>query len=143
VADQSNRAVALMSIKPEFVAQIFSGEKRVEFRKTVFRLDVSHVVIYSTTPIAAIVGVCTVEGVDTGAPRCVWRRYSRIAGIGRAHFDSYYQQRQTAVAIKILNVVKFARPLTLRAVGERHPPQSFRYLRDVDLDALLAEGAGQ
>lgn len=48
---------ALLSIKPEFVEKILSGEKLVEYRKAVFkRPEVKSVVIYSTMPDGLIVG---------------------------------------------------------------------------------------
>ena len=143
MAEQPNRTVALMSIKPEFVERILSGEKRVEFRKQAFREDVSHVVIYSTTPTAAIVGVCEVDGVFVGAPATVWRKYAGVAGIARAGFADYYLNRRQAVAIRISNAVRFAAPLPLSTVGEHRPPQSFRYLRHISLSELVATGCAQ
>jgi predicted transcriptional regulator len=127
-----------MSIKPEFAARILSGEKRVEFRKQAFREDVSHVVIYSTTPVAAIVGICEVDGVFVAAPSTVWRKYAAVAGIARAGFAAYYTNRRQAVAIGIRKVVKLRAPVPLSAIGERRPPQSFRYLRSVNLAHLVS-----
>ena len=47
----------LLSIKPEFVEKIFSGEKLYEYRKAMFKnVNVSSVVIYSTMPVGKIVG---------------------------------------------------------------------------------------
>lgn len=47
----------LLSIKPEFVEKIFSGEKLYEYRKATFKNeDISSVVIYSTMPVGKIVG---------------------------------------------------------------------------------------
>ena len=138
VADQSNRTVALMSIKPEFAARILSGEKRVEFRKQAFRAKVSHVVIYSTTPVAAIVGVCEVESVFVDTPSTVWRKFATVGGIARAGFAAYYTNRRRAVAITVAKPVRFRSPVQLSSIGERRPPQSFRYMPAVSLDRLYA-----
>jgi len=127
-----------MSIKPEFAARILSGEKRVEFRKQAFRADVSHVVIYSTTPIGAIVGVCEVDGVFVAAPSTVWRKFAAVAGIRRAGFATYYTNRRRAVAIRVAKPVRFSAPVPLSSIGERRPPQSFRYLPTSSLDRLYA-----
>jgi predicted transcriptional regulator len=127
-----------MSIKPEFAARILSGEKRVEFRKQAFREDVSHMVIYSTTPVGAIVGVCEVDGVFVATPSTVWRKYAAVAGIARAGFTAYYTNRRRAVAIKVAKPVRFTSPVPLSSIGERRPPQSFRYLPAVSLDRLYA-----
>jgi predicted transcriptional regulator len=129
-----------MSIKPEFAERILSGEKRVEFRKRAFRENVSHVVIYSTTPVAAIVGIFEVDGVFVATPAAVWRRYASVAGIGRNSYGAYYHNQQQAVAIRVGNAVQFMSALPLSSVGQRRPPQSFRYLRNVSLPKLIAAG---
>ena len=41
----------LLSIKPEFVEAIFSGEKLYEYRKAIFKKNVTTVVIYATKPV--------------------------------------------------------------------------------------------
>ena len=46
----------LLSIKPEFVSSIFKGEKRFEYRRTIFKSPVERVVIYETSPTKKIVG---------------------------------------------------------------------------------------
>ena len=48
---------ALLSIKPEFVAEIIEGRKKFEYRKLVFtRSDVSSIVVYATKPYGKVVG---------------------------------------------------------------------------------------
>ena len=123
VADQSNRAVALMSIKPEFAARIISGEKRVEFRKQAFREDVSPVVIYSTTPVAAIVGVCEVDGVFVATPSTVWRKYA--ASQGSHALGSRPTTRTDDVPSQSAWRSRCASRRQLSSIGERRPPQVF------------------
>ena len=65
---------ALLSIKPEFVEKIFSGEKRFEFRKSAFREDVSRVVVYATSPVCRIVGEFEVEDILQASPRQLWQK---------------------------------------------------------------------
>jgi predicted transcriptional regulator len=129
-----------MSIRPEFASKILAGEKTVEFRKTAFRRNVTHVLIYSTTPIGALVGICAVDGVSVASPGYLWRKYSAVAGIDRTGYSDYYSDRERAVAIRVSSVQRFDAPLPLSAVGEQRPPQSFRYLDDVDLHQLLRAG---
>ena len=38
----------LLSIKPEFVQEIFTGKKKYEYRKAIFTRSVDKVVVYST-----------------------------------------------------------------------------------------------
>lgn len=40
----------LLSIKPEFVKKIISGEKKYEFRRKIFKRDVKIVIIYASYP---------------------------------------------------------------------------------------------
>ena len=55
---------ALLSIKPEFVSKIFTGEKIFEYRKAVFKRPmVKTVVIYSTMPVGKIVGEFEIEEI--------------------------------------------------------------------------------
>lgn len=65
---------ALLSIKPEFVEKIFSGEKRFEFRKSAFRQDISCVIVYATAPVCRIVGEFEVEDVLQASPSNFGRR---------------------------------------------------------------------
>jgi len=46
----------LLSIKPEFVEEIFSGRKKFEYRKAIFtNKKVTSVIVYSTMPVGKIV----------------------------------------------------------------------------------------
>ena len=52
----------LLSIKPEFVEEIFSGRKKFEYRKAIFtNKKVTSVIVYSTMPVGKIVGEFTIE----------------------------------------------------------------------------------
>ena len=42
----------LLSIKPEFVQEIFTGKKKYEYRKAIFTRSVDKVVVYSTKPVS-------------------------------------------------------------------------------------------
>ena len=41
----------VLSIKPEYVAEIKAGRKSFEFRKTIFRQKVKKVYIYASSPV--------------------------------------------------------------------------------------------
>ena len=63
---------ALLSIKPEFIEKIFSGEKQVEFRKSCFKEDVQTVVVYATMPVGKIVGEFEIETILSDSPEELW-----------------------------------------------------------------------
>lgn len=122
-------ATVLLSIKPEFVERIFSGEKKFEFRRTVARRAVDKIVIYATRPICAVVGIVDVCGVVSGAPDEVWAQTGIAAGIGRDFFDSYFAGGTHAYAYKLGRVVKFDAPRPLSDFGVHTAPQGFVYLK--------------
>ncbi|CAB5714004.1 ASCH domain-containing protein [Aeromonas veronii] len=120
----------LLSIKPEYVEKIFDGTKKFEFRKNLFKRDgIKSVVIYSTMPVGRVVGEFDVSELIADLPEIVWEKTSPYAGIDKKFFDSYYDNRQRAVAIGIGDVRRYEQPLPLVELGiGSTPPQSYRYL---------------
>ena len=124
---------ALMSIRPQFVNAILDGSKRVEFRKRRLAVDVSRVVIYTTSPVQAVVGEFTIADQVVDTPQALWQRYAAVAGIDYAAFFKYFAGFTDAVGIVIDEVLEYKTPLSLDEVepGAR-PPQSFIYLSKPD-----------
>lgn len=122
---------AMLSIKPEYVAKILSGEKRYEFRRRVFsRKDVDAIVIYSTKPESSVVAEVGVVRIISGTPQEVWNRTERSSGISRPKFMSYFAGVEEAYAIELGAVDVFEPPLSLSEYSPavKRPPQSFVYL---------------
>ncbi|HIX40253.1 MAG TPA: ASCH domain-containing protein [Candidatus Desulfovibrio intestinigallinarum] len=121
---------ALLSIKPEFVEKIFSGEKRFEFRKSAFRQDISCVIVYATSPVRRIVGEFEVEEILQAPPRQLWQKTKDSAGISKSLFFDYFSGKRYAVAIKIGKLKKYEKEIDpYKEFGDKFiPPQSFRYL---------------
>lgn len=121
--------VALISIHPEYAEAILSGEKRVEFRKKPIAQDVTHVVLYATKPVGAVVGVFSVEGQQTGSPDRLWDQFSDVAGIDKTRFEAYFSSHHVGAGIRIGNVYRTLRQLRLdEALGIERAPQSLQYL---------------
>lgn len=120
----------LLSIKPQHVDKILSGEKVFEFRKQLFkRKEVNTVVIYATMPIGKIIGEFTIASILEDTPLNIWEKTKKHAGIDKKYFDEYYHSKKHAVAIKIGKITKYEKPLDLHELGENIvPPQSYRYL---------------
>lgn len=118
----------LMSIKPEFVQRILSGKKKYEFRKKVCRRQVEKIYIYSTVPVQMVVGEAEVEFVLVEPPEDLWEKTKEDAGIDKAFFDRYYENKEEAVAYKLVNVLKYNKPRTLGELGVKTAPQSFLYI---------------
>lgn len=122
----------LLSIKPEFAERIFDGTKRFEFRRSVFRdRSVRTVVLYVTQPVGMIVGEFDVAGIITSTPDGLWQRTWEHAGISREFFDSYFEGRESAYAIEVADVRRFAAPIEPGlAIENFTPPQSYMYVSD-------------
>lgn len=121
--------VALMSIHPEYAEAILAGRKTVEFRKRPIGDDVTHVIVYATAPLGAVVGAFTVTGQDTTSPRRLWETFSRAAGITRVNFFQYYAGRRQGTGIRVGDVFVAEEPLPLaESLGVARPPQSYQYV---------------
>ena len=122
----------LMSIKPEFVEKIFSGEKKFEYRKSVFRNpEVDTVVIYATKPCGKVVGEFNINKILCNTPKKIWKDTWEFSGISEEFFDEYFKDREKAYAIEIAEIVQYEHPLSLQEFDKsiKFPPQSFQYLK--------------
>ena len=129
MVSSTHRHVALLSVHPQYAFAILDGVKRVEFRKTEFKRDVSHVVIYATAPVGRVVGVFEVEGIDRQTPQALWNAYRHVGGIEEGSFFHYYDGYLHGVALRVGAVRRLPEPLCLSALRPGlTPPQSYQYL---------------
>lgn len=122
----------LLSIKPQYVEEIFNGSKLYEYRKTMFkRKDISRIVVYSSSPVCKVVGEFDIEDILSDTPDNLWRNTSSYSGITEAFFRKYFNGRQLAYAIKIRTIQKYSTPRKLQDLYPGIvPPQSYRYVND-------------
>ncbi|MEH7495877.1 ASCH domain-containing protein, partial [Neobacillus niacini] len=71
----------ILSIHPNFVEKIISGEKRYEFRKVKTKLPPDKIIIYSTSPISQVIGEADVENILIDTPEKLWEKTSNYSGI--------------------------------------------------------------
>lgn len=119
----------ILSIKPEFVEKIFSGEKQYEYRKILFKQKVDTVYIYASRPVSKIVGEFKIEEIICDAPENIWKQTKRQSGVSKKFFDKYYKGKDKAVALKIKACKEYEEginPETL--VPNFKVPQSFIYV---------------
>ncbi|MFQ6371941.1 ASCH domain-containing protein [Shewanella sp. YIC-542] len=121
---------ALLSIKPEFVDKIFSGEKLFEYRKAIFkRPEVKSVVIYSTMPEGKIVGEFKIGNILAKCPEELWEETKEASGIEKEFFDEYFVNRKVAYAIEIKELTRYSQPIDpYENDVDFKAPQSFKYL---------------
>ena len=103
----------VFSIKREFVERILDGSKRFEYRtKCPSVVDGDTILIYQTGN-GGIVASAVVGNVIEGSPIGIWGHTKHAAGIERADFDAYFDDREVAYAIPLRDVVRFDEPAAL------------------------------
>ncbi|MBQ8465511.1 MAG: ASCH domain-containing protein [Alphaproteobacteria bacterium] len=122
----------ILSIKPEFVEKIFSGEKRFEYRKSIFKQrDIDTIIIYSTMPVGMIVGEFKFKTIHADSPKMIWKETKKYSGITKDFFYDYFKNKETAFAIEIEKVHKYKKPLNPYTIFTNFTaPQSFCYLEN-------------
>ena len=118
----------LMSIKPEYVSNILSGNKKYEFRKNACKRTIEKMLIYSTSPISKVVGEARIEKVYIDTPTNIWQLTNKYAGINKEAYEHYYEGRNSAVAYKLSDVIRYDVPRRLEEYGLKNAPQSYYYI---------------
>ena len=135
-----------LSLRPAYAGMILNGDKTVELRRIRPRAAMGSIaVIYATSPICAVLGLCRVGEVTDGEPDEIWDLHGHVAGIDRPQFDAYFAGAETAVAITVTGPLRLKRPVPLAELRLSwlgfQPPQSFRYISRHDLDAIAPDAA--
>ncbi len=123
----------LLSIKPKYVEEIFKGNKKYEFRKSVFRFkgELNLVYIYSTYPMKKIVGTFTIETIIEDHPKILWEKFKDFSGINEDEFFIYFGDAEKGFAIEIGKIEVFQNPADPRTlIPDFVPPQSFCYMNE-------------
>ena len=122
----------VISIKPEYAEKIFSGNKTIELRKAMPKVNKGDkIVIYVTDPVKAIWGIGIIDSVVEGSPNVIWKAYNTKTGISRKTFFNYYSNTYRAVGIIISDILKFDEEVKLCDIKKQFPsfspPQTFKY----------------
>ncbi|WP_433811379.1 hypothetical protein [Flavobacterium johnsoniae] len=119
----------LLSIKPEFAFKIFDGTKKFEFRKVIFKNpNVKTVVVYASSPVQKVIGEFEIDDIFSFNPQALWKITKKDSGITEDFFYEYFADREIAHAIKIKNIKKYVKPLSIKDDFNVFPPQSYVYL---------------
>ena len=122
----------LLSIKPEFASSIFSGDKKFEFRKNIFKNgNVKCVYVYASRPISRVIGEFEIKKIISADPKTLWEKTMDLSGISKEHYDNYFKGRNVAHAVEIGNTFHYNEPQTLMEMFNiNRPPQSFMYIHN-------------
>lgn len=138
MADRSPRRVALLSIHPRHATAILDGQKQVELRRVPVRIDTTHVIVYATAPVQALLGWFEVAGVHQAPPSRIWKDHGSVCGVTRSEFRSYFAGARKASAIRVGRLHRFPGPVALDELPQvRRPPQSFQYVDLADAERLF------
>lgn len=119
---------ALLSIKPNFAEAILRGEKKYEFRRSIFTRPVDIVLLYASAPVQRVLAEFDVRSIVTESVETLWELTKRSAGIGEDLFYRYFAGRDYGHAIEIGEVRPYKIPFCpVEYLGIR-PPQSFAYV---------------
>ena len=120
----------LLSIKPEFASKIFSGSKKYEYRRAIFKnREVSNVIVYVSNPIRRVIGEFEIEDILHDELPVLWAKTKNYAGISKERFLKYFTDKSKGYAIKVKSTRMYDDPLLLNSFMVTSPPQSFMYLR--------------
>jgi predicted transcriptional regulator len=119
----------LLSIKPEFAYKIFSGEKKYEFRRTIFKNKrVKKVIVYASSPVKKVIGEFEIETIISGEVSSLWKKTQKDSGISEDYFYSYFNDKEIGHAIKVKSFIEYETPLCIKKDFRANPPQSFIYI---------------
>ena len=119
----------LLSIKPEFADKIFSGEKKFEFRRAIFKdRSVKTVLVYASAPIQKVIGEFEIEDIICEDIETLWKTTQFHAGITYDYFVTYFEGKKQGFAIKIKSRKKFKNARCIKKDYNLAPPQSFAYV---------------
>jgi predicted transcriptional regulator len=119
-----------LSIKPEFAEKIFSGNKRFEFRRSIFKnRDVSKVIVYASSPISKVIGEFEIADILFKDVKSLWSETKEFSGITEDYFYEYFLGKENGFALEVKRVKRYKRGLCIKETYGKLPPQSFAYLK--------------
>ena len=119
----------LMSIKPEYVSKIFSGEKKYEYRKRACKENIDKIIVYASFPVQKVVGELIIENVLCDKKDNIWNKTKVYGGIDKDKYDKYYENSNNAVAYEIEKIVLYNKPKDLSDYNLKAAPQSYVYIK--------------
>ncbi|GAB2842125.1 ASCH domain-containing protein [Lentzea nigeriaca] len=130
----------LLSLRPRFAEAILDGTKTIELRRTRLSApDGTHLILYASSPVMAVVGTAVLVRRETDTPSRIWRRHRKHLGLLRHEFDEYFAGADLATAVHVGEPLRLEEPwplAALRGTAKFQPPQSYRFISEGDPSEL-------
>lgn len=136
MSQEQESKIAFLPIKPVYAERLINGTKIFEFRRTAISMDLSHVIVYASSPKKRIVGILKVKQVNIGNPTETWEVTKSYAGITENDYKQYFSGKDLAYSIEVEphSIIKFKKEFHPKEIQKDFVvPQSFKY---VDIDFL-------
>lgn len=132
----------LVSLRPRFADLVLDGSKTTELRRGPSRISPGAIaLVYSSSPVRALLGAVVITEVQTRAPSTIWRRWGATTGLQKRDFDDYTDGCEQVTALRLGSRCKFPEPILLQDLRERSEgfvvPQSYRYVGADELGVML------
>lgn len=122
------RAV-LISIHPQYAAEIYAGTKKFELRKRVPKVPLGTLcLIYETTPVARVTGCFRFGATVMFRVNDVDPLFIHACRVTNEAFYHYYEGREFGYAITIHQPCQFSPTYSLSTFGLTRPPQSYQFI---------------
>lgn len=122
----------ILSIKPEFAYKIFSGEKKFEFRRSLFKNEkVKKIIVYASAPVSMVVGEFDIERIHHLDLENLWKLTKKHSGITKDYYLSYFEGKDSGYAIAVKSSNLYETEVCIQKVYGIRPPQSFAYVKEV------------
>jgi predicted transcriptional regulator len=138
----------ILSIKPRFADLIFKGEKKYEFRRSIFKDErVNKVIVYASAPVSKVIGEFEIDGVLNEAIDVLWNTTKDQSGITEEYYQEYFEGKNKGYAIKIKKAKKYKEWMSIEEEFGIRAPQSFAYIKQTrhnkgyDVHAPSSHGA--
>ena len=119
----------IISIQPQYVDKIMTGEKKFEYRKKVAKKDIESIIVYCTSPKKMVLAEVKIDGIIEDSPENLWEMTKEKSGVSKDFFFKYFKDKKIAYAYRLGEILSYNKPLTLSDVGLTAAPQSYAYLK--------------
>ncbi len=121
----------ILSIKPEFANKIFEGEKKFEFRRSIFKnKNVSKVIVYASSPVSKVIGEFEIGEILFKDLNTLWKETKEYSGITEDYFYEYFVGKENGFALQVRRAKRYKRELCIKEAFGKLPPQSFAYYEE-------------